>query len=567
MVRPTRGLYLFAAVVIAGACAAPTTSPTSTRPTSGASTTPRGSSPESSTTLGSPTAHRIGVRVVQGEGEFFNRQTGDKFVPRGFDWVRLSNGDHAAFDQGVYNAEQIDDGFERIAQLGYNTIRVFLSTYDGGVLGTATKLNGPYLDNVSDFIDRAAAHGLYVILTQDELAGSSHYQFSTDPNIGGINAVYLSNGGVANDATYFGDLVHELVARGTRLDGLLAYEVRNELYFSSTHPPFSMSSGTVTTANGQTYDLSSEDDHLRLLEDNLLNWIAVTRSAVLAVDPTALVTVGFFQPQGPVPSRVGDDRLIETKRAIEESAADFIDLHGYPGGELNLHDIVTNFKFEPKTAKPIVMGEFGAEHAVYPRMDDAVRSLLGWQTASCTYGFDGWLLWPWDSADQPEFWSGVDENGRLAQVLAPVTRPDPCTNGSVDVATNLAASATADASSAVRDYPPSNAIDGLAGTYWNSAAPAPQWIRLDLGAERTVDEISLSVAQSPAGASRHVVSVRADKGDWRVVHVFKGITEDSQLLVFQPDAPLTGVRFVQVETTDLAGGLWPAWREVNVLGR
>jgi hypothetical protein len=63
------------------------------------------------------------------------------------------------------------------------------------------------------------------------------------------------------------------------------------------------------------------------------------------------------------------------------------------------------------------------------------------------------------------------------------------------------------------------------------------------------------------------VSVRAGKGDWRVVHVFKGITEDSQLLVFQPDAPLTGVRFVQVETTDLAGGLWPAWREVNVLGR
>ena len=43
-------------------------------------------------------AHRIGVRVVDGVGEFYDRETGERFVPRGSNYVRLalqrfSNGD------------------------------------------------------------------------------------------------------------------------------------------------------------------------------------------------------------------------------------------------------------------------------------------------------------------------------------------------------------------------------------------------------------------------------------------------------------------------------------------
>jgi len=323
----------------------------------------------------------------------------------------------------------------------------------------------------------------------------------------------------------------------------------------------------VTTANGLTYDMSSSDDRERMLEDNLVAWIDRMRAAIQASDPSALVTVGFFQPKGPIPTREGDTRIIETRRAILESTADFIDLHGYPGGDMDLAQLATNFKLPPTTDKPIVLGEFGAEHSAYPAVDDAERALVGWQIESCTHGFDGWLLWMWDSAEMPEYWSGVDDGARLARALAPTTRADPCSMGPLDLATDLTQGASATASSSAAGFPPDNAIDGLAGTYWNSSAGVPQSIRIDLGATHRVDEIRLLVAQSPAGRTRHVVSVKGESGAWREVHIFDGVTDDGDLLIFARDGGLENVRFVRIETTRIVADLWPAWREVTILGR
>jgi hypothetical protein len=570
--RALRGAGLVAALMIGGTCSLPETpSPRVASPgPSGTASSPLPSSqtPSSQMPTFSPSSigHRIGVRVVDGAGELFDQQTGERFVARGFNWVRLRQGDHASFDSGVYEPAQLDAEFARIADGGFNTVRVFMSTYEGGVLGSTTPLNGPYLDTVADFIGHAAAHGLYVVLTQDELGSRQFYGFQSAPGIEDINAVYLSDGGVAADARYFGDLARELVARHTRLDALLAYEIRNEVYLTEKYPPFSLHEGAITTGNGQTYDMASADDRVRIIEDHLLHWIDASRAAILAVDPTALVTVGFFQPKGPVPSRIGDERLIETGRVIVESSADFIDLHGYPGGDLNLGQLVTNFKLPPVTSKPILMGEFGAARAAYPDIDDALRVLVGWQIESCSYGFDGWLEWPWDSADMLEFWGGDDEDGVLAHALAPATRPDPCVQEPLHIATDLALGGTATASTTAEGYPPGNAIDGLPETYWNSSSGAPQWIRVDLGAARTIDEIRLQVAQNPAGPSRHVVSVRSPNGDWHKVKVFDGNTEDRQVLVWQPEAPLENVRYVRIETTALNADLWPAWREISLLG-
>jgi hypothetical protein len=565
--RALRGSRLVAALILCGACSlvqTPSPSVTAPGPTGTASTqTPSARAPA---TAPASIAHRIGVRVVDGAGELFDRQTGERFIARGFNWVRLRDGRHAAFDSGVYDPNQLDTEFERMADAGFNTVRVFMSTYEGGVLGTTTPLSASYLDNVADFLARAGAHGLYVVLTQDELGSRRFYGFETVPGIEDINAVYLSAGGVAADARYFGDLAHELVARGARLDALLAYEIRNEVYLTDKFPPFSFTVGTVTTGNGQTYDMASADDRVRIIEDNLLRWIDTSRAAILAVDPTALVTVGFFQPKGPVPSRIGDDRLIETGRAITESSADFIDLHGYPGGDLNLGEIVTNFKLPPVTAKPVLMGEFGADRFAFPSIDDAMRVLVGWQVESCSYGFDGWLQWLWDSTDMPEFWGGVDNGGLLENALAPATRPDPCGEGPLAIPTDLARGADATASSTATGFPPSNAIDGKAETYWNAATGVPQWIRLDLGVARTLDEMRLQVAQNPAGYSRHEISVRSPDGNWRKVHTFDEATEDGQMLVWRPETPLANVRYVRIETTAIIADLWPAWREISLLG-
>jgi hypothetical protein len=291
------------------------------------------------------------------------------------------------------------------------------------------------------------------------------------------------------------------------------------------------------------------------------------RAAILEIDPTALVTVGFFQPKGPNTSRVGDDREIETRAVIAESTADFIDLHGYPGGELNLRQIVDNFKLPEHPSKPLLLGEFGAERNAYATVDDAVRALVEWQVESCDHGFTGWLVWTWDSVEQPEFWNAVDGDRAIADALSPVRRPDPCSVGDLDLALDLARGATARASSELPGRGAALAIDGLFDTLWNADSGPPQWIEIDLGSQRTVEQIRLLVAQDPGGRSQHVVSVSGEGGDWRRIAVLDSETADGDSLLIEPDRPLDGVRHVRVETTALAGGLAPAWREIALLGR
>jgi endo-1,4-beta-mannosidase len=163
-----------------------------------------------------------------------------------------------------------------------------------------------------------------------------------------------------------------------------------------------------------------------MVEENLPYWIDNVRSVILQLDPTALVSVGFFVPQGPNPARVGDTRLVVTAPAIWQSQADFIDLHAYPGFELNLKQYVENFGVNGMQAKPIIMSEFGAHTSSYPSPSSAAAALKNWQVESCQYGFDGWLLWTWDLTEDKEFHYALDDIGEINQALAPGNRPDPC---------------------------------------------------------------------------------------------------------------------------------------------
>jgi hypothetical protein len=509
--------------------------------------------------------HRIGVRVVDGAGEMYDRVTGERFVARGVNLIRLAGGAHSTLNVGHYDPDRIEAAFAEIASHGFNVVRVFLNSRPGGLPGMGESLSSPYLDNVVDLLARARAHGLQVLLTQDWLPESADWAFASDPMIEDVNSMYLSRGGLVTNQRFYEEFVAGLVERGAAFDALLGYELRNELYFTELHPPFSLDSGTVTTANGASYDLADPDAHVRLLEDNLVFWADAMRATILELDPTALVTVGFFQPKGPNTSRVGDDRLIETRRFIVESNMDFIDLHGYPGGELDLGQIVENYGLPAVTEKPVLLGEFGAEHGPYPGIDHAVGVLVDWQVESCAHGFDGWMVWTWDTAEQPEFWTAVDEDMAIAGALSPSVRPDPCSTGDLSLSLELAQGAGVEVSTATEEDPGANAVDGLADTVWNSGSPALQWIVVDLGAERVVESIQLLVAQDPAGPTTHVVSVRGDPGDWVELPALTGETSDGQWIEVPLPEPLSGVRFVGVETRESPS--FVAWREISIRGR
>lgn len=577
----TATAVIMAICVLAG-CAAPVTPSPATRPSAGPMTSPGSASPATPVTnpqstvapiaTAAPTSpppaaevpHRIAVRVADGEGELYDRATGERFVPRGMNYIRLAGG-HATLNVGSYDADRTDAALADMRRRGYNSVRVFLGTAGGGLPGPGRSLNPAFLDNAVDLLRRADAHGMFVIYTLDWLPESPGWAFDTDPGIENVNSLYLSTGGLEACARFFRELAQGFVDRGAPLDALLAYELRNELYFTELAPPFSLASGDVRTANGKTYDMSKAAAKRRLLEDGLVFWIDRMREAILAVDPTALVTVGFFQPKGPNPSRVGDDRLIETRQAILRSTADFIDLHGYPGGDLTLPQIVENFGLPRTTVKPVILGEFGVERGSAATLDDAVRTAVAWQMDSCRFGFDGWLSWTWDSTEQPEFWNAVEADGAIADALSPAVRPNPCKKGALDLATNVAMGRPARASLTLPGYGPGRAVDGDPGSYWNAGSDPRQWIEVDLGARRRIAEVRLSSAMSPGGRMDVRVYGGRTAGARTLLHRFVSNLDNEEVLAFRPVQPWTGIRYLRVEI--VSGPSWVAWREITALDR
>jgi hypothetical protein len=142
----------------------------------------------------------------------------------------------------------------------------------------------------------------------------------------------------------------------------------------------------------------------------------------------------------------------------------------------------------------------------------------------------------------------------------------PATPGASLVATgNLAVDAAVRASSALPEAPPENVVDG-SPSHWNANALAPGWVELTLARPSTIRTIRLVVAQDPAGRSVHEVWVATDGGRLRRVRTFDGVTADGDVLTFRPREPMPAILRVRVVTTRL-GDLFPAWREIEVIGQ
>ena len=111
-----------------------------------------------------------------------------------------------------------------------------------------------------------------------------------------------------------------------------------------------------------------------------------------------------------------------------QSQIDFVDLHAYPGFELNLKQHAENFGINGMEEKPIIMGEFGGEVSRFSSIQDAAHIFVDWQVESCKLGFDGWIFWTWDLDEQSDFFNALMQDGAINGALAPVLRPDPCSS-------------------------------------------------------------------------------------------------------------------------------------------
>ena len=127
------------------------------------------------------------------------------------------------------------------------------------------------------------------------------------------------------------------------------------------------------------------------------------------------MTIGFWtasdSPAGAVTAR---------------SRADFVDVHPYPGVGLTFAQSMRDYGIDGPTVKPVLIGEMGAFRFAFGTAGEAAAGLVSWQRQSCAYGIDGWLVWTWDTDEQPELWTALSGGGPIEQTLAPKNRPDPC---------------------------------------------------------------------------------------------------------------------------------------------
>jgi hypothetical protein len=533
-----------------------------------------------------PAEHVIGVRMVDGDAEFYNRQTGEKFVPRGSNYIDFKEivphtlWEDYVFGAGTYRPEDIRAEFKMLAGHGYNTVRLFFDhCYSGpSCIGNrhGVGLNPVFLDNMAHVMNIAADEGLFLLLTANGVPLDGNYfpyfeqKFKSNPNgfqeFNG-NAYYLHEAGVAMQEKYWHDLMSGLVERNAPFEIVFAWQLQNEYFVLLNETPLSRQAGKVTGANGMAYDMSNLQQKHALVDDNVVFWAERISAVIRQYDPNTLITIGFFPANFPNEWGVVPDWYRNPAAVIDRAPVDFWDFHIYPEPRdtAELMRILTeNLGMLDYTDKPVIMGEFGAFRHYFSSQDLAAVRLQEWMTESCKYGFDGWLIWehkirPADDA----VWSMVETDHMIMKALAPVNWPDPCSAAAPVVEfTNLALFRPVRVSAFYKDTPGSGITDGSLNIEWASGTHGSQWVEIDLEKPHSINRVKLFVAQDPAGNTQHIVwAIRAD-GSRVLLGDLRGYTRGGDILQIALPGMVHDVVRLRVETP--VSNTWVAWREIEV---
>ena len=517
--------------------------------------------------------HAIAIRRVEGNGEFYDLSTGERFVPRGVNYVFVPQSDGSAttllLKVGVYDPELTREDFLNLASDGYNTTRVFLDHCGAGpgCIGDEDKegLNPAYLDNIADMMQAAKEAGIYLLLTSNDLPDQGGYSeeanlLEGDAFAGYRNSYYLTPNAVTATRRYWRDLLTGLIERESAFDSVLGWQLLNEQWMFADQPPLSLNEGLVETTTG-TYDMGDPEQKESMVSEGLIHYIAEMKEEILTHDPTALVTMGFF-----VPALVAPGWYVETASLLQSSDLDFFDFHSY-AGSIDLRAHAEHFGMIDYDDKPIIMGEYGPFRNIFGDQVSAARSTTNWVGESCDYGFDGWIYWAFYPANanvDDRTWGFTDDDNYFQTLLAPVNQPDPCIP--VDVSSgNIAYQKPTQASRSLPEEPADLAVDENASTQWGAGADAPQWIEIDLDGNYSIDEIRLLVAQYPAGDTIHQIQLRVSESTtYETTHEFRAFTEDDEWLVYAPDSGNENISAIRIRT--LSSPSWVAWKEIQVFG-
>ena len=518
--------------------------------------------------------HPIGIENRGGSAVFVDDRSGAIFNPRGtnyFNIVSTAGGfQDRFFHPNQFSRAVIRAVLQKLKMNGYNTVRIFLDTCsdDPNCIGNidGPGLNKSYVQNIATLMDMAKEEDFFLILTSNDLPSQGGYwelsnQGSNDLIDGYRNSHYLTSQGVESAVKYWDDLMQALYREEAEFSHVLAWSILNEQWYFGSTPPFNLNTGSVSTANGKTYSLSSAVAKRNMAEESVLYYIEKVSEVIKSYDSDGLVTMGVFAPNHPHLWRQGDFKYVETSEIVNNSLLDFLDLHAYPATS-TLSKLMENFNVRDPDAKPILMGEVGAFVADFAEVTSAGQALQKWMAQSCSFGFDGWLTWGWERAPLAigdATWSFLDQEEHLMLELSPNKYPDAC-NETWLGAENLALGKKVTASNFIVDEVPEFAVDGDITTQWGAGSGPTQWLEIDLGGAFDITHISMVVSQFPEGNTTHTIWIRGDSGGYTELITHSGVTEDNDRLEWSGEA--AGIRFVKIETT--ASPSWVSWKEVEV---
>jgi len=525
-----------------------------------------------------PLANRIAIRVIDGNGEFYDTVTDETFIPRGvnfIDWQAVGNGyrDYS-LATNLYDSERLRSHFTTLSERGYNTVRVFFDICNDGLFcinnPDGDGLNPAYIDNMVDMMRVAGETGIYLVFTSNDLPDGGGYwdisnEGANEQFEGYRNAHYLTSQGVLSAETYWNDLLSALIERNAPTEVLLGWSLLNEQWYFKEYPPLSLDSGTVTTANGNSYDLSDPEQKRMMLVESIAHYIEEVSAVIREHDPDTLLTMGFFAPQFPNPTETGGDWYVDTALLFDLTTLDFFDFHAYAGNDLTMTELAENFGMLEHPETPVIMGEVGAFDHHFQSVDVAGLALTQWVSESCAAGFDGWLFWDYFGAPSvigDAAWGMIEEDNFLLDAFAPVNQPDPCSLAEIE-SRNFALNRPVTVSRALFNEPAENATDG-SSAQWGSGEHAPQWLEIDLEQTRSINEINLQIAQYPEGVTHHQIwAIRSDNSHI-LLRDFNRHTQDDEILTITLERALADVIGIRVET--IASPSWVSWKEITVFG-
>ena len=244
---------------------------------------------DSDSTGSTPPTHPIQIRLVEGEAEFYNQESGETFYPRGVNYIQLVDSgagylENRVFEVGRYDPAAFSAEMARLANRGYNTVRLFIDTCSTGT-GCITdyttgRLNGAYLDNLVSAMAIARENGIFLLLTSNDLPTEGDYwKFSNqrandDPQMEGYrNAHILTEDGRESAVLYWTDLMAGLTEREADFDAVLGWSLLNEQWLFGGQPPLSLNEGVIETGNGKSYDMADPYQKRAMVTENLLLYI------------------------------------------------------------------------------------------------------------------------------------------------------------------------------------------------------------------------------------------------------------------------------------------------------